>query len=376
MALPAYGQAVTTKTAADPAPVEPAGTTVMLELPTWLSWGNFQTAVGYRDNVLLSSADEERSTFVRGGLTATLTRPAYDERGGDFTAYFAANGTYYFSASSLHKESDARLLLLGNYRPLDSVKLTLIGSGYSLDQIFDVSETEFRKDVSEVKTSGASLAPSVRWNFARAWWLSAEVGGKRENSPGGYYNRTVRNTEVRLGWKPGARFEISVAGQHLRRDYDVREQTTLGGAPIPDTLLGTTDRQGELRVEFKPDAAGHWRITTRLIAQRFADNGTGYWNFRAHKIEPEVEWESGAWRASLGGYARRVEFSGQTVGFGVAPPLRVRDDYEARLHVEHDLTKRWTVFAEYTWERNRSNDIFTSYFMNEGLLGVRWNWEK
>jgi hypothetical protein len=28
------------------------------------------------------------------------------------------------------------------------------------------------------------------------------------------------------------------------------------------------------------------------------------------------------------------------------------------------------------WERNRSNEVIASYYLNEGLLGIRWSWEK
>jgi hypothetical protein len=40
------------------------------------------------------------------------------------------------------------------------------------------------------------------------------------------------------------------------------------------------------------------------------------------------------------------------------------------------LSPQWGVFAAYKWERWRSNDRIASYVMNEGLLGLRWSWEK
>ena len=71
-----------------------------------------------------------------------------------------------------------------------------------------------------------------------------------------------------------------------------------------------------------------------------------------------------------------MEFDVQTVGLGIAPPARIKDEYNLEGRVERKLTDRWTIFAALTWERSRSNDRVASYRVNEGLLGVRWSWEK
>lgn len=102
----------------------------------------------------------------------------------------------------------------------------------------------------------------------------------------------------------------------------------------------------------------------------------GYLNFHQRKITHEVEWTTDAWLVALKGSARRVEFALQTVGVGITPTSQIRDDISADLQIERKLSAHWTVYAGYTWERNRSNDVIASYYLNEGLLGIRWNWEK
>ena len=94
------------------------------------------------------------------------------------------------------------------------------------------------------------------------------------------------------------------------------------------------------------------------------------------QVEQEVSWTGEKWMFTCDGRARRVEFEFQTVGIGVAPPDRIRDEFVTHLRIERKLGRRWTAYAEYTWERNRSNDELASYILNEGLLGLRWNWEK
>jgi hypothetical protein len=78
----------------------------------------------------------------------------------------------------------------------------------------------------------------------------------------------------------------------------------------------------------------------------------------------------------VGGSASRIDFAVQKVGLGLEPASRLKDEFTADLHVERQLTKQWSVFGAYLWERSRSNETIASYSVNEGLLGVRWSWDK
>lgn len=350
--------------------------TLEFELPTWLAWTDLKTGFGYRDNVLLSPRSEERSSFVRAGVSAVLSHPKRADSRTDYFASFEGSGTHYFSAGTINEESDAILLTQWSYEVHPRLKFSLNANAYYLDQIYDASDTVFQNSVNEQKTSGLAVGPTLRWDFFRSFWVSAEAMGKRENTPDGYYNRTVGEGTARLGWKPSKRFEMSIAGTEAKNDYDTREKPLASGHLDPGTILQTRSREGEFRADYRFDAAGEWRATLRLTTERFRDNGEGYWDFRSRKIAPELEWTSGRWTVHFDGFARRVEYRVQTVGIGFSPPPRVRDDYSTHVKVERELTRRWSVYADYTWERNRSNDQVTSYSMNEGLLGVRWNWEK
>jgi hypothetical protein len=60
----------------------------------------------------------------------------------------------------------------------------------------------------------------------------------------------------------------------------------------------------------------------------------------------------------------------------VAPPARLKENSTVELRAERKLSARWTVYAEWNWERNRSNYELASYRTNECLLGAQWSWEK
>jgi hypothetical protein len=181
---------------------------------------------------------------------------------------------------------------------------------------------------------------------------------------------------VRIGWRPGARFEASVAGMERARDYDDHTQYSVSGRPLPGTHLKITEREAELRFEVTWDAAGHWKTRTLGGPRDFHDNGSGYTNYRERKLAQELDWSAGQWFVHAEGAAKRLNYAVQTVGLGLDPPRRVREEFSAQLRVERKLSERWTIYAESNWERSRCNDPIASYNMNEGLLGVRWSWEK
>jgi hypothetical protein len=341
----------------------------------WASWGSVQTVFGFRDNVLLSHADEDRSSFVRTGFDAWVCHDPLERA--DFLSGITATGTRYLSADAATKAIEAIVLAEWRYRLGDSLKLTLANTGYYFDQIYDAaSENDPRPVGSEVETLGESFGPKLRWMFRPTWWFEVQANGKREVFPDGFYNRGLLETSGRVGWHPNKRVEVSFAGTERRRVYDRRPQNSISGRPLSGTRLAVTERETEARIDTTLDQAGRWKVGMRAGILRYEDNGAGYLNCRHRRVAQDVEWQSENWSVTIEGSARRVEYEKQTVGLGVAPPRRVRDDFSGRLRIERKLNERWTAYAECNWERNRSNDELASYSLNEGLLGIRWNWEK
>jgi hypothetical protein len=338
--------------------------------------GNLQTAFGYRDNVQLSAFEQERSTFVRSGLNVALLHSNVPATRADYWVALWAAGTHYFTAKTFKEESEVYLLGQWNYKLGERWKFSLTPTAYALDQIYDVSDTELAKLVTKIKTSGVGLNPALRWDVTKAWWAKIEATGKRENTPDGFNNRTGREASARLGWKPWARFEASVAGTERRRDYDSRDAYDALGQADTSQRLQVAEREGELRLQTTLDRAEEWQLVTRLSTVYFTDNSGGFLDFHSRKVTAELSWTADKWKVILEGSARRVNYDVQTVGSGFVVPHLFRDGYTAKLQVERALSERWRVYAEYNWARDRSNEAAASYSLNEGLLGIRWNWEK
>ncbi len=360
--------------AAAPAGLPADMTALLAAFSPWSATASAHGGVGYTDNLLLSHASAEGSGFARGGMEAFLWHLPHGRV--DYFALINAEGTRFFSHASVDHETEAYAQAEWRYRIDDRFKFSLALQGYYLDQIFDVSDTDVQRVVAQLKVAGATVGPKLRWALVPWAWIETQGVGKRETYRDGLNNNRVADGTVRLGWRPGARFEASVGGEERARDFDSRPKYSVSGRALSGTHLKITEREGEARLDVTWDAAAHWKTTTRASTLNYHDNGSGYFNYRAHKVDQSLDWTSDNWLVHLEGAARRLRFAVQTVGLGIDPPARVKEEFSAQLRVERKLGARWTLYGEVNWERNRCNDPIASYQMNEGLLGVRWNWEK
>ena len=371
LALARGEQAVTAGSSAE---LPPEIAALLANQSSWNNTASVQVSLGYRDNLLLSHVNTEGSGFVRGGVETFLWHPPRDRI--DYFAFISADGTRYFSGQTVDHEAIATAQAEWRYRIGDVFQFNADLQGYYLDQIFDFSDTEVQRVVAEQKISGVTIGPTIRWSFLPSAWIEAQGVAKRETFRDGLNNSRIDEATARLGWHSGKRLELIAAAAARRRDFDHRVQYSIGGRPLTGTALLINEREGELRLNATLDRTGHWKTTTRASTLRYFDNGSGYFNYHEHKLTQKLEWSAGDWLVQFQGRAKRLDFDRRTVGLGIAPPPRIKDEFSAELHVELKLSARWTALAEYRWERNHCNDSIASYKMNEALLGARWSWEK
>lgn len=347
---------------------------LLADQPIWSTSVSVDTALGYKDNLLLSAADGEESGLVRGSIEILLLRMGRGRF--EYSFYTQAMRTRYVSGDVVDHDATAWVLSEAAYRLSETLKVSLPVTGYYYDQVFDSSETELRRDVAELKVSGIIIGPMLRWMYHPDAWVETQIGGERKRYRDEFNDSSIGDFALRLGWKRGDRFKIRVAGMERQRRFDERAQYSRAGRELIGTELKVREREGELRFDWTIDRAGQWTTSTRFGLLRYADNGSGYFGHERRQVAHELEWENDRWLFRLGGTAGRIDFEVQTVGVGVDLPARLADDYSAELRLERRLNSRWTVFSAYNWERRRSNDPIASYRMNEGLLGVRWSWER
>ena len=342
--------------------------------PKWSTSVSAFASYGYRDNLLLSFSGEERSPFVRGGVELVLLRLSPDRF--EYNLIAEMEGTRYTEGKTVDHDARVWLQTEPAFRPTDTLKLALPLTGYYSDQVLDVSDTEVERLVSVFKVHGAMIGPLVRWDFLPTWWIEGQGVLQRKWYDDRANDGDVGEGNLRLGWSRWSWLELRLSGTQRWRDFDSRTQSSASGRELLGTRLKITEREFEARCDLTWDAAGQWETSTRVALRHYRDNGAGYLNYREQRIGQDVEWDAKPWLIRLGASAARVDFSVQKVGLGIDPPARVRDEFSAEFHLERKLSGRWTALGSYQWERWRSNDPVGSYTMNEGLLGLRWSWEK
>lgn len=355
-----------------PLPAELAA--LLAAQPKWGVSTALNASYGYKDNLLLSFADREQSAFARGSVELLLLR--VPDGAFEYSFFGQADRTRYFSAQTVDHDAKVWVRMEPGYRLSESLKLSLPVTGYYYDEVFDVSDTQVERLVAELKAKGLLAGPVLRWDLTSAWWMEAQATGQRERYDDGANDARIGEGALRVGWSRGERLELRLTGAERWRDFDRRNQYSSSGVEQPRTALKIAEREAEARMDLRGGPDRRWRSITRASVLHYADNGSGYFNYREKKMAQEIEWRREPWFVRAGASAGRLDFEVQRVGLGIDPPARLKDKFSADLHVERALDVHWTIFAGYSWERSRSNDRLASYTVNEGLLGVRWSWDK
>lgn len=345
-----------------------------LEEPSpWNVITGLETSVGYKDNLLLSSVADEQSAFARGEVEVSLLRLWVPRL--HYSAFLTAERTHYFSGRSFDHDANAWLSTEAGYKFSDRWKVTLPVTGYYSDDVFDVSETEAERAVAEFEVWGGMVGPTLRMQVLRRGWVEVQAQGERKRYDDGANDSRIGEGRLRVGWKFG-RMELILSGGRRWRDFDHRAQYSSSGRERIGTILKVEEREAEIRGNVQWDQDEAWSTSTRVRLMDYRDNGTGYFDFRRGRLAQVLVWKREPWMLRVEGSADRQEYLVQTLGVGISPPARIRENFAAEVRVERRISARWTAVGEYAWERSRSNDRVASYRVNEGLLGVRWNWEK
>lgn len=343
-------------------------------LPAWSAFAAVESVFGYKDNLLLSPAGEERSALARGTAEILLMRTP--TQAFEYSAFAQAEATRFLQGETVRNESRFWFRQELGWRPGPQWELHLPVTGYFDDKVFDQSDTEVERLTAVLRVLGATAGPTLRWDFHRSAWLEMSAAAQRDVYADGSNDGWTRHGGLRLNVSLSRGWEAGAGVNSRRRTFDSREQYSASGRILPGTSLRSREEEYEIRMARKWGTAESWKCGLRCSFLDYRDNGSGYFDRREAQAEPELDWRPGGWRLLLRAAARRVEFGIQTVGVGLNPAPRIRDEYDAEFRVERRFSGRWSLIAGFRWERARSNERVASYVVNEGLLGARWSWEK
>ncbi len=368
--LSAQTAAPTTAAAAGGLPPELQAELDALQSAVWQPTAQVRASLGWRDNVLLSPFAPIERAFVRGEVEAMLWRPMHNRW--EFLSFLNADVLRYFPPPvETGGEQQWSLHLEERWRAADSLRVSLKATGYQHDMVIDLSETEATRVVAPTRVRGGFITLVSRFTLPAGFTFEPLGRVKRTDYRefAGDYDESMAG--ARMEWRRGADLVLSAAVFEHHRRYAERVQYTAGGRALPRTRLRFEQRVGELKAGTGWQARGDWNVTGTVGWLENRDEASGYFDYDQKKARLELGWASGPWRVTFDGETQRMEYLIQTVGAGIAPPARITDDHEVSLRLERQLDERWTLFAEYRWERSRSNELEFSYRANSALAGVQ-----
>ncbi|MES2695583.1 MAG: hypothetical protein V4773_19055 [Verrucomicrobiota bacterium] len=355
---------------------------------TWELTGNLRSGFGFKDNILLSSAFTDESALARA--EGEIFWWLFPTDRFEALAFANASLTRFFESDVNPREWESFAHGEARWFATPSFQVTAAAEGFHFDQVFDLSEkSAAQRMAAPIAVTGAVGSVAVRWTFLPHTWLELKPSVQRERyredsvlifgagialaedpAPNDNTQQSGRATLGRT-WREG-RIELSLAAQYLRRNYDFRARYELGGRPVFGADLDFEQREGEFTASIVWDQARRWSTKTVLLSGDNRDNGSGYFDYRRRSLRQEVAWKRDPWKVRLTGRAGRYVYDRQTVGVGIDPPARFKEDFLGQVRIERQLTKRLTVYTDYLWERSRSNLDIASYRVNTALLGVDW----
>lgn len=339
---------------------------------SWEFTTQLRSAAGYKDNLLLSALRSESSAFAQAELEAFLWRLP-DQR---FEVLIFGNATFtrFVQSEDYPHESQAFVHAEGRWFARPTFEVTGTIEGYHMDQVFDVSSSDAERITARLNMRGATTTTSLRWRPRADTYAEIKPGLQRDRYDDHSDDNWQRFARIAVGHVLyGGRIDLTAAFQLLRRDYDGRPRYTVAGRPLVGTDLDFDQREGELAAVVAWDSAKTWKSTTAVSAGNNRDNGSGYFDYDRRSLRQEISWSGKVWKCSLTGRLGRFDYGVQTVGIGINPPKRRKDEFLARLRVERSLGQRVTAYAEAHWEQSHSNDPLASYRSRALFSGLGWS---
>lgn len=333
----------------------------------WYHSVGLRGAFGYKDNVTLSHTGAQASTFWQSGVEAVVFR--LPTHGWQFNFYASAEDTRYFDAPSVGSEQVV-MAMAQAAKDLGRQWKSTLGFNYLFqNQVFDMSAT-YTNSSSVGQVLGQTFSP--RWLLRKqlnAFWVEGEAIGTRQilDAPlDSYWQLGLRTAG---GYTFGYNSELTLAGQWSDLEYDSREQADSLGASIPGTSLALQGTTVELALSHIWDQQRRWQTSTRLGYEVNIDNGSGFYDYNVFRLAQQLKYRRPTWEVSAQARVGFYDYATQTVS-PTDPSPRQRTLVTASLRAEKKLTKHWTVYATYLYDRSLSDVDFDDYAANTVMGGV------
>ena len=339
----------------------------------WFHGGTLRTVFGYTDNVLWSAVAPQRRGFAQTELEAFLLRAPGSRW--EAKALLSGEVRRYFSAIP-EATGEQSWLSRGEIAvtPVRRLRFSVVPQVYYMDQVYDLSADRDRPFVAKMRVRGAAGSVQARLALSRRWEFESMAQRRVTDYRDFPEDFSENRIGVRLRWRAREQFEIGLASHQHRRSYRDRVNYTAGGRALPDTKLRFEQTTTELNVMRTWSWLGTWSVAPALEYLENRDGASGFFDYDLRRARLDLSWRVERWRVEIETAAGRYDYRVQTVGMGLAPPKRLREDFTAALGLEYAIGQAWKVVARYSWERARTNEVAASYRINAASAGVAWSY--
>lgn len=337
-------------------------------LPKWSHAVAVRTGAGYKDNVTLSHFTPEASGLLVGGLEYTACRLPLD--GTEVTLFLDGEHRQFLSSESVEREDLVLAQARVNRFLGERWQASLAAEYFYQDQVIDASATE---PIPPTPVVGHTLAarPALRCDVAPGYWVEAQPFGSRQLFSRPLDDYWEFGGLFTLGLTYGHKSEITVSYEVTPRLYDSEEAFSAEGERLPGTQRRLLQQEVRWSWRHTFDAAGRWRVTTRLGCKLNRDQGEGWFDFTKIYVAEQLRFRARGFEATAGARFANYDYPVQTVS-ATDPATRNRHEVILSLRCEQQLVKWLRLYAQFEHERTFSNLAAEEYSVNTVTGGLSW----
>ncbi|BET69267.1 hypothetical protein ASA1KI_41850 [Opitutales bacterium ASA1] len=346
----------------------------LLEESPW-QWGvDVDVASGYRHNPTLAAFGRVSSVATRANLSAFAWRMPLEGAREWLTLF---DGTWTHHHAEQVDDSSLAIVRSELRSPLGRASEASVAVRWiHHDEIVDATSLDNPPTAEgapsvRARLSSPGVSVGVESGFG-PWTLEGGVGVDYSDFRSPLDDLWTVTGEIDCSRATGRASRVGLEASAAWRLYETREQSAIGGRPLPFTRLRTVRPGVEIYHELVGGGDSGWKTRARAGFRTNLDNGSGWHDYDQSYAGVAFAMERARWSLDVDLDRRDTLYRHQTYGFG-NPPRRRHEQWSLALRLERSFGSAWSVFFDGEVSLDRSNDPFLHYDDRLLLAGVRWS---
>lgn len=243
-------------------------------------------------------------------------------------------------------------------------------TAYLNDEVLDLSATSTGHWVAPLRVWGGKGSLSVRRPLFAGFLLEVEGTVHRCAYLDFNGDFTEPGMQLHLERPVYGGASLGLSFRQLPRLYDSRGLRTAAGRERAGTRLRLLFEELELELAWRHVWHGRWLVSVKGLQAWCSDKDSGFHDYGSGRISSDCSWRGEAWSLRLRLQAEKARYEIQTVGMGLNPPARRREDLETSLRLERRLAGGRGLWVESSAQRSRSNEDASDYLNKILQIGL------